>query len=168
MTKYIVTVFAALLSCTPAISLAQGVGQINGNGQASQKLATTTGVTTMHMDIITNQGVHTFQWDNTPWRVDQGGTGRSSFTAGALLYGNGTSPLGETAPGNLGDILQFNGTFPTWVPPSSLGIVAQAAGSDGEIQFNNNGVLGADLVEVDSSLGLRYAIAQYPLVTDSI
>ena len=129
MTKYIVTVFAALLSCTPAISLAQGVGQINGNGQASQKLATTTGVTTMHMDIITNQGVHTFQWDNTPWRVDQGGTGRSSFTAGALLYGNGTSPLGETAPGNQGDILQFNGTFPTWVAPSSLGIANALTGS---------------------------------------
>ena len=34
MSKYIVTIFAALLSCTPAISLAQGVGQINGNGQS--------------------------------------------------------------------------------------------------------------------------------------
>ena len=120
MTKYISTLLAAFVSLVPAISLAQGVGQINGNGNANQTLATTTGTTTMHMQITTDQGTHTFQWDNTPWRVDQGGTGQTSFTPGALIYGNGTAPFAMTAAGNLGDILQFNGTIPTWVSPSSI------------------------------------------------
>jgi hypothetical protein len=44
------------------------------------------------MQIVTNQGTHTFQWDNTPWRVDQGGTGRTSFPNGSVLfYFNGFS-----------------------------------------------------------------------------
>src|SRR6266540_4059624 len=35
----------------------------------------------------------------------------------------------------------FNGTFPTWVSTSSLKL---AAGSDGQIQFNNGGDLSSD------------------------
>jgi hypothetical protein len=57
-----------------------------------------------------------------------------------LLYGNGTNPLATTTPGTLGYVLQFNGTFPTWVAPTSLNIVA---GSNTQIQFNDNGVFGA-------------------------
>jgi hypothetical protein len=49
------------------------------------------------------------------FNVGQGGTGNSTFTSGALIYGNGTNPLATTTPGTLGYILQFNGTFPTWV-----------------------------------------------------
>jgi hypothetical protein len=74
------------------------------------------------------------------FNVNQGGTGQAFFTAGSLLYGNGANPIATTTPGTLGYVLQFNGTFPTWVSTSSLGLVA---GSNGEIQFNNNGVFGA-------------------------
>jgi hypothetical protein len=76
------------------------------------------------------------------FNVNQGGTGQSTFTSGALLYGNGTSPIATTAAGTLGYVLQFNGTFPTWVSTSSLGIVP--GGSDGEVQFNDNGIFGGN------------------------
>src|SRR5437660_81495 len=76
------------------------------------------------------------------FNVSQGGTGQSTFASGALIYGNGTNPIATTTPGTLGYVLQFNGTS-TWVSTSSLGIVAHPAGSNGEIQFNNNGVFGS-------------------------
>jgi hypothetical protein len=76
------------------------------------------------------------------FNVNQGGTGQSTFTSGALLYGNGTSPIATTGAGTLGYVLQFNGTFPTWVSTSSLGIVP--GGSVGHVQFNDGGVFGGD------------------------
>src|SRR6266567_147889 len=75
------------------------------------------------------------------FNVNQGGTGQAFFTAGSLIYGNGTNPLATTTPGTLGYVLQFNGTFPTWVSTSSLSIVA---GSDKDIQFNDGGSLAGD------------------------
>jgi hypothetical protein len=76
--------------------------------------------------------------------VTQGGTGQTFFTAGSLLYGNGTNPIATTTPGTLGYVLQFNGTTPTWVSTSSLGVVTPPGGSDMQIQFNDNGVFGGN------------------------
>jgi hypothetical protein len=45
------------------------------------------------MKIVPSANTHTFQWDNSPWTVNQGGTGRTSFPVGAFLVGNGTNPL---------------------------------------------------------------------------
>jgi len=83
------------------------------------------------------------------FNVNQGGTGQAAFTSGALIYGNGTNPLATTTPGTLGYVLQFNGTFPTWVSTSSLGLITHPAGNDGEIQFNESGSFA-------SSPGLRW------------
>jgi hypothetical protein len=77
------------------------------------------------------------------FNVNQGGTGQAFFTAGSLLYGNGTNPIATTTAGTLGYVLQFNGTFPTWVSTSSLGVVTNPGGSDGQVQFNDGGVFGA-------------------------
>src|SRR5262249_20126265 len=137
----VLSLFSLLITALPAFA---GIVSLNGQTGNMQTLATTTGASTMHMQIISSANTHTFQWDNTPWRVDQGGTGQTSFTSGELIYGNGTSALNSTAGGTLGYVLQFNGTFPTWVATSSLGLVTPPAGSNGEIQFNNNGVFGAD------------------------
>jgi hypothetical protein len=141
MKKAFVTVLSVLSLLIAPISASAAITSINGQNGAAQTLATTTATSTMHMKIVSSGNTHTFQWDNTPWRVDQGGTGKTSFTSGELLYGNGTSALNSTTGGTLGYVLQFNGSFPTWVSTSSLGLVA---GNDGEIQFNNNGVFGAD------------------------
>jgi hypothetical protein len=87
--------------------------------------------------------------------VAQGGTGQTFFTAGSLLYGNGTNPLATTTPGTLGYVLQYNGTFPTWVATSSLGLVTHPAGNDQEIQFNDNGSFGSDsALKWDKASGL--------------
>jgi hypothetical protein len=146
MKKTLVFGFALAFSITPLSAFA-AVNSINGLTAADQSLVSpNSGATnTMHMDIITvGTDTHRFKWDGTPWRVDQGGTGWANFTAGALIYGNGTGQLATTTPATLGQILQSNGTFPTWVSTSSLGIVAQAAGSDREIQFNQGGNLSSN------------------------
>src|SRR5262249_34922295 len=144
MKKTLATLFSMLsLLIAPASAFA-GVNSINGQNGTAQTLATTTGTNTMHMQIVSSANTHTFQWDNTPWRVDQGGTGLTSVTSGQLLYGNGTSALGVTTGGTSGYVLQFNGTFPTWVATSSLGLTTPPAGNNQEIQFNSNGIFGSD------------------------
>jgi hypothetical protein len=65
------------------------------------------------------------------------------YTAGALIYGNGTNKLATTSAATLGQVLQFNGSIPTWVSTSSLGIVTHPAGTNGDVQFNDNGNFGA-------------------------
>jgi hypothetical protein len=133
-------IVAGILSTTafllPTLSFA-AINTINGQNGTAQTLATTSAATTtMHMKIVSTANTHTFQWDNSPWTVNQGGTGRTSFTAGAPT----------TTAGTLGDVLQFNGSFPTWVSTSSLGVVTRPGGSDRQIQFNDGGVFaGAPL-----------------------
>jgi hypothetical protein len=58
----------------------------------------------MHMQIVDSTGQHVFQWDNTPWRVDQGGTGATSFPSGGFLFGNGTSAIDATSSPTVGYI----------------------------------------------------------------
>lgn len=51
----------------------------------------------------------------TPLSVPQGGTGRGTFTANGVVYGNGTSQLAVTAQGAEGQVLAANGSgVPTW------------------------------------------------------
>jgi hypothetical protein len=91
MSKYVSVIVTALVALMPAISLADGVKTINGVSAATQFLATSS---TMHMTITSSisGATHTFAWDNTPWDVNQGGTGRTSFTNGSILfYFNGFS-----------------------------------------------------------------------------
>ena len=93
MKKTLVTVLSLFsLLIAPASTFA-AVNNINGQNGQTQTLATTTGATTMHMTIVSAANTHTFQWDNSPWSVNQGGTGQTTFTAGALIYGDGTNPL---------------------------------------------------------------------------
>ncbi len=70
-----------------------------------------------------------------------GGTGYASYTTGDLLYASGSTALSKLTIGSNGQILQSNGTSPTWVNASS--VVGGAAGSNTQIQFNNSGALGA-------------------------
>jgi|SRR6266545_3512806 hypothetical protein len=87
--------------------------------------------------------------------VPQGGTGWASFSSGALIYGNGAANLATTTAGTLGYVLQYNGTFPTWVSTSSLGLITHPAGNDGEIQFNDGGNFGGDAaLKWDKAAGL--------------
>ena len=53
--------------------------------------------------------------------VGGGGTGQTTFTAGCVLFGNGTSGLGTTLLGSSGQVLTSSGSSsgPTWTTPSS-------------------------------------------------
>lgn len=70
-----------------------------------------------------------------------GGTGLSSYNGGDIIYASGSTTLTRLGIGTNGQILQSNGTIPTWVNASS--VVGGAAGSNTQIQFNNSGALGA-------------------------
>lgn len=70
-----------------------------------------------------------------------GGTGLSSYNGGDIIYASGATTLTRLGIGTNGQIMQSNGTIPTWVNASS--VVGGAAGSNTQIQFNNSGALGA-------------------------
>lgn len=70
----------------------------------------------------------------SPFSVSAGGTGQSSFTQYALIYGDGTAPLGETAVGTTGQVFVGNtGGAPTWSStiPASAGVTSINFGSTG-------------------------------------
>ena len=71
-----------------------------------------------------------------------GGTGLTSFTAGDLSYYASGTALTKLAIGTNGYILQSTGSAPSWVAAST--VVGGAAGSTGQVQFNNAGALGAN------------------------
>jgi hypothetical protein len=54
-----------------------------------------------------NAGSATF---TTDLAVEHGGTGRSTFTTGAVLLGNGTGGINVVSPGTSGNVLVSNGT----------------------------------------------------------
>ncbi len=54
--------------------------------------------------------------------VASGGTGATSFTAGGILYGTGTSPIGASAAGIAGQVLISGGAgAPSWINSSAVG-----------------------------------------------
>ena len=68
--------------------------------------------------------------------VARGGTGAATFSANAVLLGNGTSAFQEVAPGTSGNVLTSNGT--TW-QSSTPTTGANPAGSGSELQFRSSG-----------------------------
>ena len=72
----------------------------------------TTGLITAG-DGLTVTGAPTF---NTPIPVTSGGTGKSSITAGDVLYSNGANSITSLAIGTAGQLLEVNAgaTAPTW------------------------------------------------------
>ena len=69
---------------------------------------------------VTGVGTQTVSL-TTPVAVSNGGTGVSSFTAGNLVVGNGTSPLQVIAPGTAGNVLTSTGSAWQSAPPSGTG-----------------------------------------------
>src|SRR4030095_14356988 len=79
-------IIGSLVLFLPAVSLAN-INTLNSLSANNQFTATTTATTTMHMRIVTvGTDTHQFEWDSSPWRVDQGGTGASAFTNGSILF----------------------------------------------------------------------------------
>jgi hypothetical protein len=59
--------------------------------------------------------ITTGTWQGSTVAVGFGGTGATSFGAGGILYGNGTSPIASSAAGVVGNLLVSGGAgTPTW------------------------------------------------------
>jgi hypothetical protein len=67
----------------------------------------------------------------TDLTVADGGTGRSTLTANAVLVGNGTSGINSVSPGTSGNILTSNGTSWTSETPSTSGLIKAWVNFDG-------------------------------------
>jgi hypothetical protein len=74
--------------------------------------------------------------------VARGGTGAATFSANAVLLGNGTSAFQEVAPGTSGNVLTSNGT--TW-QSSTPTTGANPAGSGSELQYRSSGSAFGDV-----------------------
>lgn len=68
----------------------------------------------------------------TDLAVADGGTGRSTLTANAVLLGNGTSGINSVSPGTSGNVLTSNGTAWTSATPTAV----KGLGIGGEV-WNN-------------------------------
>jgi hypothetical protein len=99
------------------------------------------------------------------FKVNQGGTGLSSISNGALLYGSSTNEILNTLPtGTTGYVLQTNNGYPQWVSTSSLGIIS-GGGVWGQITGNiaNQSDLQSAL---NSKLSTTTAASTYYLQTN--
>lgn len=77
--------------------------------------------------------------------VANGGTGKSSVTAGTVLIGNGTGAMTEVAPGTLGNVLQSDGT--NWIS----GAASAGGGGGGALVWYESDLGPAPRVVVDGS-----------------
>ena len=68
--------------------------------------------------ISTVGTITTGTWNGTTIDVANGGTGKASTTANALLLGNGTSALTEVTAGTTGQVLTIVSGVPTWASPA--------------------------------------------------
>jgi hypothetical protein len=78
----------------------------------------------------------------TDLAVADGGTGRSTLTANAVLIGDGTSGINSVAPGTSGNVLTSDGTSWTSAAPPSSGVTS-LNGQTGAITETGAGNIGS-------------------------
>lgn len=83
---FFISTLLSLVFLIRPLDVSAAITSLNGLNGTTQSLATTTGASTMHMKIISSGSTHTFQWDNTPWSISQGGTGTTTLSNGFLLF----------------------------------------------------------------------------------
>lgn len=112
-------------SSTPGVKWARMAlgpdGYILRSDGADMYWATTTGITELGT-------IKVGKWEGDVVEVAFGGTGRSLWTAGSLVYASGTNEIGELLIGNNGYILQSVNGDPQWVSTTSLNIDASGIG----------------------------------------
>jgi hypothetical protein len=102
---------------------ATGVLQINGQTVVTQN-ALTNYVTLDGTQTLTNKSINAGQLTGSVTAA-KGGTGLTSYTAGDLLYANGTSSLGKLAAASSGNVL-LSGTSPSW---GKVGLATHVSGT---------------------------------------
>lgn len=94
--------------------------------------------------------------------VARGGTGANSFTANALLVGNGTGAVTATAVGNSGECLISNGTgsAPTFQTCTGSGGVSSVAGTANQITVTGTTSLTLSLPQdINTSAAVQFGTA---------
>jgi hypothetical protein len=81
--KIVVSAIVVLFSVTPGISSAVALTNLNGLKTQTQTFATNPNA---HLLISSSGSAHTFNWNSTPWLLNQGGTGATSFIDGSIPF----------------------------------------------------------------------------------
>lgn len=110
-------------SDTDITRASSGVLQINGQTIITQN-ALTNYVTLDGTQTLTNKSINAGQLTGSVTAA-KGGTGLTSYTAGDLLYANGTSSLGKLAAASSGNVL-LSGTSPSW---GKVGLTTHVSGT---------------------------------------
>lgn len=139
-------------------SLTSGILKVDSSGVTSAgavDLSSSTEVTNLLLPANGGTGLNTSSLTGVPyvtsgsgWSIDSnylsvshGGTGGGSFTANAILLGNGTSALTSLSTGTAGQILKSGGTSsPVWDTFSNF----LTAGNDISLTGTNNVTIGVD------------------------
>lgn len=110
------------------------------NVNTSQNIATLSNLTTDGY-VKTGGGAGTLSVQAVPIPATDGGTAQTTYTKGDLLYSSATNVLSKLGIGTGGYVLGVSDGLPVWVSTSS--ITAAPAGTNGQIQYNNNSATGA-------------------------
>jgi hypothetical protein len=125
----------ATATTTPALTLSTTItGILQGNGTAISAASTTGSGSvvlatspTLVSPLLGNAQATSLTLAD-PLGVGDGGTGVTSFTSNAILIGDGSSLISQTAVGVAGQILEGSATAPTWTYSPTLGISNSNAG----------------------------------------
>lgn len=83
----------------------------------------------LNQSAITTLGtISNGAWNGTTISELFGGTGLSSYTSGDLLYSSANNELSTLGIGNSGEVLISDGSKPSWIATSSLGIIGGGSG----------------------------------------
>jgi hypothetical protein len=122
------------------IVVAQGSGSTVTvpNGGVKFVVATGTGGTADVTDILGSLIINLATQVSGTLPVANGGTGATTYTAGHVLLGAGTSPVSSVAPGALGNVLTSDGS--SWTS-SAIAAVNVSTGGTGRTSLTSGNVL---------------------------
>jgi hypothetical protein len=92
----------------------------------------------------------------TDLAVADGGTGASTLSANAVLFGNGTSALQTVAPSTSGNVLTSNGTTWTSSAPASTSTGAGTLTASGQTFTITTGSQGKCLINLSASYNATF------------
>lgn len=128
--------------------------------------ATDTTLSRSSAGVLAVEGKNVYMAGGTDVAVADGGTGASTFTANAVLLGNGTSAFQTVAPGANGQVLTSNGTTWTSAAAPSGGVTSLAAGNGITVSASTGAVtVSQDIYTGSSSTNTSYPIGTYLLST---
>ena len=130
-----------------------------GIGTSAPSTMLTVGVASGTQFLVNNTGVVIGgTWQGNTIGINYGGTGRTGWTANALVFASTTNVLGEILPGTPGQILTMTGGAPSWQTLASATPALHGLLSTSHNDTAPGAVQNGDLITGQSGAWTRYGI----------